>query len=199
MKPCKPLQPESKTIFSCSFSSMLILFALWTKASKKKSARTRRKHLNISKFGLIEDGTVKQTCHKVVRLAIVLTTITAWFSISNHCTVGALVAVAKAQSAPRMHCHGSEPSPSKKSSDGEMPCCKVLRATTTNNAKTLQPPNHDFLGFQSWITSDMAFSGEASSYSPIQELDTGPPFATSFAESVLQRSILAHAPPLFLI
>lgn len=27
------------------------------------------------------------------------------------------------------------------------------------------------------------------------ELDTGPPFAASFAESVLQRSILANAPP----
>ena len=28
--------------------------------------------------------------------------------------------------------------------------------------------------------------------------DTGPPFARSFAESVLQRSILAHAPPVVL-
>lgn len=30
------------------------------------------------------------------------------------------------------------------------------------------------------------------------ELDIGPPFAASFVESVLQRSILAHAPPLSL-
>lgn len=30
------------------------------------------------------------------------------------------------------------------------------------------------------------------------ELGTGPPFACSFAESVLQRSILAHAPPVAL-
>jgi hypothetical protein len=30
---------------------------------------------------------------------------------------------------------------------------------------------------------------------PVLELDTGPPFANTFAESVLQRSILAHAPP----
>jgi hypothetical protein len=28
-----------------------------------------------------------------------------------------------------------------------------------------------------------------------RELDTGPPFAKTFAESILQRSILAHAPP----
>ena len=33
---------------------------------------------------------------------------------------------------------------------------------------------------------------------PVIEWDTGPPAANSFAESVLQRSILAHAPPLFL-
>ena len=35
---------------------------------------------------------------------------------------------------------------------------------------------------------------QASRLSPI--FDTGPPAAKSFTESVLQRSILAHAPPL---
>ena len=140
---------------------------------------------------------MKPTCHKVVRLAVVLTTVAAWLSISNHCAVGALV-VAKAASAPRMQCHGSEPSPSKKSSDEKIPCCKLLRATVASNAKTLQAANHDFFGFQSWIISDIAFSGEVFSVSETHELDTGPPFARSFAESVLQRSILAHAPPMHL-
>ena len=79
-----------------------------------------------------------------------------------------------------------------------MPCCKLLQATLASNVKTLQPAKLDFLGFQSWIISDIAFSREAFSYSAIEELDTGPPFATSFAESVLQRSILAHAPPVSL-
>jgi len=106
--------------------------------------------------------------------------------------------VAKAASAPRMQCHGSEPSPSKKSSDEKIPCCKLLRATVASNAKTLQAANHDFFGFQSWIISDIAFSGEVFSVSETHELDTGPPFARSFAESVLQRSILAHAPPMHL-
>src|SRR5216684_8927510 len=94
-----------------------------------KAASRQRKHLNISDFGLIEEEAVKRTRDKIIRLAIVLTTIVAWFSISNHCAVGAL-STAKTQSAMvPMHCHGSQPSPAKKSSEEEMPCCKVLRAT----------------------------------------------------------------------
>ena len=153
--------------------------------------------MNISEFGLIEEGTVKQTCHKVIRLAIVLTTIVAWFSISNHCAVGALV-VTKAQSALRMHCHGSEPSPTKKSSDEEMPCCKVLRATLAGQGKIVQVGSKDFLPIQNWITTEIIFADEAHSHCAPLELDTGPPFVASFAESVLQRSVLAHAPPVFL-
>ena len=137
---------------------------------------------------------MKRTRDKIIRLAVVLTTIVAWLSISNHCAVGALV-VAKAQSAPRMHCHGSQPLPSKKSSDGEMPCCKVLRATLASQGEILQVANKDFLAIRSWIVAQIIFADEPQSHHVANELDTGPPFAGSFAESVLQRSILAHAPP----
>ena len=137
---------------------------------------------------------MKRTRDKIIRLAVVLTTIVAWLSISNHCAVGALV-VAKAQSAPRMHCHGSQPLPSKKSSEEEMPCCKVLRATLAGQGKTVQVTSKDFLPIQTWIIAQIIFADEPQSHHVANELDTGPPFAGSFAESVLQRSILAHAPP----
>jgi hypothetical protein len=159
------------------------------------SLHAKEKHLNISDFELIEERAVNYTHDKIIRIAVVLTTVVAWLSISNHCAVGALV-VTKASSAPRMQCHGSQPSPSKRSSDEKIPCCKLLRATVASNAKTLQAANHDFFGFQSWIISDIAFSSEVLSVSATHELNTGPPFASSFAESVLQRSILAHAPPM---
>ena len=138
---------------------------------------------------------MKQRCHKVVELAVVLTTIAAWLSISNHCAAGALVVVAKAQSAPRMHCHGSEPSPSKKSSEEQMPCCKVLRATLAGQGKTVQVTSKDFLPIQTWIIAEAISAYEAQLHRPHLEFDTGPPFAASFAESVLQQSLLAHAPP----
>ncbi|HAF15630.1 MAG TPA: hypothetical protein DCK99_18435 [Blastocatellia bacterium] len=56
--------------------------------------RFREKHLNISDFGLIEEGVVKRTRDKIIRFAIVLTTIVAWFSISNHCALGGLIVAA---------------------------------------------------------------------------------------------------------
>jgi len=119
----------------------------------------------------------------------------AWFSISNHCAVGALIAKTHSSVAP-MHCHGNQPMPSKKSSEEEMPCCKMFRATITSEAKVVDVASKTFLPIQDWIVVELISAAEPQ-LSPL-ELDTGPPFASSFAESVLQRSILAHAPPVSL-
>jgi len=151
--------------------------------------------LNISEFGLIEEGAVKGTRNKIIRLAVVLTTMVAWFSISNHCAVGGLIAKANSAVAP-MHCHGTQPAPSKKSSEEEMPCCKMLRATLAGEAKIVEVASKIFLPVQHWSVAELISAAEPQ-LSPL-ELDTGPPFAGSFAESVLQRSILAHAPPVSL-
>ena len=151
--------------------------------------------MNISEFGLIEEGAVKRTRDKIIRLGIVLTTIAAWFSISNHCVLGAATTKTNSAVAP-MHCHGNQPAPSKKSnSEEEMPCCKLLRATVTSVAKTVQVANKNFLPVQIGIIAQIIFANEARLHRTSLEFDTGPPFADSFAESVLQRSILAHAPP----
>jgi hypothetical protein len=134
----------------------------------------------------------------VLRIAIVLVTGLAWFGITNHCALGALTA-AKAQSAMTpMHCHGNQPSPSKKSNEEETPCCKMLRATITDAANLVQIASKDFLPIPVWIVGQTIFADQAQSDRASQELDTGPPFAASFTESVLQRSILAHAPPFLL-
>jgi hypothetical protein len=98
----------------------------------------------------------------------------------------------------QMHCHGNQSPPAKKSSDEEMPCCKVLRATLTAEAKILQVTSKDFLPIHSWIAAELIFADKTQIRCESDELDTGPPFAASFAESVLQRSILAHAPPISL-
>ena len=126
---------------------------------------------------------------------IVLLTIAAWFAVSNHCALGGLVAAKTQSPMARMHCHGNQSSPSKKSGEEEMPCCKMLRATLAGEAKIVQVASKDFLPIQNWIIAQVIFAEEAQLHRAPQELDTGPPFAGSFAESVLQRSILAHAPP----
>ena len=135
---------------------------------------------------------MKRTRDKIIRLAVVLTTIAAWFSISNHCAVGALIAKTNSAVAP-MHCHGNQPAPSKKGSEEDMPCCKMLRATITSEAKIAEVATKNFVPLQDWILAELISAAEPQ-LSPLK-LDTGPPFTASFAESVLQRSILAHAPP----
>ena len=156
---------------------------------------SERKHLNIRGFRLIEEGAVKRMRDKIIRVSVVLTTIVAWFSISNHCALSAVMVAKTRSSMARMHCHGNQPSPAKKSSDEEMPCCKMLRATVANEAKIVQAASQNFLPIQSGIIAEIIFANEARLHRTSLEFDTGPPFADSFAESVLQRSILAHAPP----
>ena len=137
--------------------------------------------------------------NKTARVAIVALSIVAWFSISNHCALGGLIASAKMQSATApMHCHGDQPLPSKNSGEEEMPCCKLLLATLNDNAKTVQNASSNFLPIQSLAFVELISADDAQFHCRVLELDTGPPGSRSFAELILQRSILAHAPPLFL-
>ncbi len=132
---------------------------------------------------------------RAFRSLVVAVSIVAWVSISNHCALGGLIAT-KAQSAVApMHCHGNQPSPPNKSGEEEMPCCKMLRATVTSEAKIVQVASQDFVPIQSWIAADLIFANEIQLRCDSDELDTGPPFARSFAELILHRSVFAHAPP----
>jgi hypothetical protein len=121
----------------------------------------------------------------------------AWFSISNHCALGALVAVNTKSATGAMHCHSDQPSPANNSDQKQTPCCKLLRATL---AKTNISPTWDASAFvlQQYFVASLLFADQLRHASSLEELDTGPPFAVSFAESVLQHSVLAHAPPLSL-
>lgn len=118
----------------------------------------------------------------------------AWFLISNHCAVSAFAANAHAE-APQMHCHGTQPAPSKDKGDENTPCCKVLKALETKPV-TLTPNTFGFVikeyipGFVLLIASEP--------HGFLIACDGGPPArAFSFSESVLQKSILAHGPPSF--
>ncbi len=123
-------------------------------------------------------------------------TMVAWFSISNHCVLATVFAIAAKTSVAPMHCHGDTgPQSPGKSGDERTPCCKVLKAVTIAKvnvgANTVDFILKDYPAFQ--------LVG-AVSHGQIHTLglDTGPPGALSFSESVLQRSILAHAPPVSL-
>ncbi len=161
--------------------------------AKKEDRPVREKHLNIARFGLIEGGAVKRARYNVIRFVVVLATMVAWFSISNHCALGGAIVKTKSAVAP-MHCHGNQPAPSKKSSDEEMPCCKMLRATLPALQKNAAAYDMSAFVLQPYVVDLVLFAEQFHGTRPL-EFDTGPPFSRSFAELVLQRSILAHAPP----
>ncbi|MGI8431767.1 MAG: hypothetical protein ACR2MW_05675 [Chthoniobacterales bacterium] len=126
------------------------------------------------------------------RGVIVLVMIAAWFVASDHCALaGVLMRVASNPSAEE-HCAGHS-QPEKKPSSNDSPCCKSLVATTAA-AKISAGYDLSVFAFQPYAEAELA--GLVRRFeTPCLALDTGPPELRTFAESVLQRSLLAHAPP----
>jgi hypothetical protein len=130
------------------------------------------------------------------RACVILVTLLGWFLISNHCALG-MFETAKA-AAPHATCHAGTGAPSKSPGhDEQSPCCKTLRATLVDLSKPLISFDASTFVLQSYLIGLAGFPEQRDLLRPL-ELDTGPPFCGSFAESVLQRSILAHAPPVSL-
>jgi hypothetical protein len=126
-----------------------------------------------------------------LRGAIVLIAICAWFAISNHCVVAAL---ATNDTASRQCPFHSKPTKQEKPSTGAQ-CCKILRAVASVPAKGWARDDtnlSDSDGYGGERALAIAYSQTA--LVPLS-LDTGPPGVRSFAELILQRSLLAHAPP----
>jgi len=124
-----------------------------------------------------------------LRGAIVLIAICAWFAISNHCVVAALAT----NNTPSRECpfHSK---PKEKPSTGAQ-CCKILRAVASVPARSWS--RDDTKLSDTDVCRDVCALTSAYSQPTLVPLflDTGPPGVPSFAELILQRSLLAHAPP----
>jgi hypothetical protein len=136
-----------------------------------------------------------------LRGAIVVVAICAWFAISNHCVFAALATSGTVrqpvshfqQDADAAPCpfHSK---PKEKPTTGAQ-CCKILRAVASVPAKGWARDDtnlSDSDGYGGECALAIAYSQTA--LVPLS-LDTGPPGVRSFAELILQRSLLAHAPP----
>ena len=127
---------------------------------------------------------------------ITLLTVAAWLLAANHCVVACLASPLNAEAESHEHCGGSSDNPADKEQSNECDtrnCCKSLSAPASF-AKKLAGYDKAFFTLQEYVVSEIVFASEQHEAS-ISELDTGPPPAHGFAESVLQRSLLAHAPP----
>ena len=127
-----------------------------------------------------------------VRIVIVLVMIAAWFVASDHCALASVLIRPAAAPSAEEHCPGHS-QPEKKPVQGDMPCCKSLAATTAPAKVSAAYDATLFVAQPSLATDSPLLSWHSDA--PSAELDTGPPGVRTFAESVLQRSILAHAPP----
>ena len=136
---------------------------------------------------------------KILRCFVVLASIAAWFVASNHCVLAAPTVALKASVSSQCPMHSQKehpPQPQKGNGCGDLPCCKNLQATTPTAAKMVERPV--------WVGALQPFFPHVIDVAEIQPqqfsaiFDTGPPGENSFVQSVLQQSILAHAPPVSL-
>lgn len=132
-----------------------------------------------------------------LRGATVALVAVSWLAVSNHCALG-LAAIethsSDAVSAQAHDCCASEvPSQPKPAKDPATPCCKTLQALSVSPAKSFAARVTIFFGDPLAYRTPTVVSPRVAP--PYRFLNTGPPGGKTFAESVLQRSLLAHAPP----
>ena len=128
------------------------------------------------------------------RAALSLIALFAWLHAANHCAVASLLQGAALPAAEEQSCPGHKSTPQEQKGDGcdANSCCKSFAAPLLTKVVA----TYDALSF---LATDfgqaMTFDLGEQHLALIAEIDTGPPDHVSFAESVLQRSLLAHAPP----
>jgi hypothetical protein len=128
------------------------------------------------------------------RAPIVVLAALAWLAVSNHCALAALERSGEMIATPTCHGMPDSHAPAKQKKENDVECCKVLRATLPAFPKSLVAQNVSTIAIQTYFIVLVWISEEPRLLCPL-ELDTGPPKSASFAETVLQRSLLAHAPP----
>jgi hypothetical protein len=127
----------------------------------------------------------------------------AWLAATNHCVfsspVPTKVRIANNDRMPPdcpMHAKHQPSQSQKQNGCGDLPCCKNLQATASISAKLVASPLWTGAFVLFFPSLDDATHRAAATHSPF--CDTGPPGERSFAELVLQRSVLSHAPPISL-
>jgi hypothetical protein len=126
-----------------------------------------------------------------MRCVGVAITICSWIAISNHC---AFAAMATKSDSVKPACPFHSKPEKQKEQSSQVECCKVLRAVVPTIGKNWTRSDGDFSNIHFPFEECRLLGQFRDALAPLL-LDTGPPGAHSFAELILQRSLLAHAPP----
>ena len=127
----------------------------------------------------------------------VLVLLAAWFALSNHCALATFGHGAETGISAEIH----KCCPAKaEAGEEQMPeqpmqaCCKSLRVLPADaGAKLVKAPDSALM--ISWVWAVLAEVWAVESPAAKVMSSTEPPWVRSFAEAVLQRSLLSHAPP----
>jgi hypothetical protein len=126
-----------------------------------------------------------------MRCAGVAVAICSWIAISHHC---AFAAVATNTDSAQVACPFHSKPEKQKEQSSQVQCCKILRAVVPTILKSWARSDGDFSDIHFPFEDCRLLGYFRDPLAPLL-LDTGPPEAHSFAELILQRSLLAHAPP----
>ncbi len=127
----------------------------------------------------------------IMRHAGVAIAICSWIAVSNHC---AFAAVATENDRAQTECPFHSKPAKQKGQSSQVQCCKVLRAVVLAKTKDWARNDAKFCDANFPVQAAAFVSVSLRAVAPLL-LDTGPPRAFSFAELILQQSLLAHAPP----
>jgi len=127
----------------------------------------------------------------ITRCAAVAIAICSWIAVSNHC---AFAAVASEMHKAHTECPFHSKPAKQKEQSSHVQCCKVLRAVVFAKTKNWARNDAKFCDANFPALADAFVVYSSRDVTPLL-LDTGPPGAFSFAELILQQSLLAHAPP----
>jgi hypothetical protein len=127
-----------------------------------------------------------------MRWAIVAIAICSWIAVSNHC---AFAAVATEINKRQTECPFHSTPAKQKEQSSQVQCCKILRAVVFAKTKDWARNDAQFCDANFPVQACAFVACSPRVVVPLL-LDTGPPrHAFSFVELILQRSLLAHAPP----
>ena len=131
--------------------------------------------------------------HPIARLVGVLALMVAWFIATNHCALGLMKPSVEAR-AEHSHCKACGEAPEKEGPKNAVrECCKSI-VSAPLPAKAVVKYDAGKFGIETFVVPGRRAIVNAKEICR-EKLEHGPPRARSFAETVLQRSLLAHAPP----
>ena len=131
---------------------------------------------------------------RIIRTTCILMALLGWVALSQRCALWQLLAARQTGQVQKICCHHDSPEPGKAPADAprSAECCKALKVLVPDGTKAPATPVADSPPLPAeWLSVVLQPISESSAVT-----GTGPPAdVPAFAEFVLNRSLLSHAPP----